>query len=1115
MLAALLPLSAVPALAAGFTENFDDSSGFVTSTPFFSDGGWDYFGITDGATGDFGGGALPAGLKPYTGFSGSFLAGMDLDAEGASVPFTIDWTGIDITGLASIEFSGDFAEFFDDPGDIDEPDFILVEYQIDGGGYLSLLSFVGADFTSSSGPFNGFFKEDTDFDGVGDGATLGNAAQTFTKSVPGTGTALDLRLTVSVDSGDEDFAVDSFSIGEAVTPSGPELVINEVMQNPAAVGDGAGEWFEVYNPTSDAVDINGWTMKDNDFDSHVINNGGPLLVPAGGYLVLGNNADSSTNGGATVDYSYGSGWFLSNSADEVVLLDGSLAEVDRIEYDNGATFPDPNGSSMALTDPTLDNNVGANWCESGTAFGDGDFGSPGAANDCYVAPPEPTAYKIHEIQGAGDTSDKVGEFVEIEGVVVGDFQGTATDDQFSGFHVQEQDDEADGDPMTSEGIFVYAPGAMDVSIGDVVTVHGTVAEFFGLTEITDVVSIVVGGTGSASASPVSLPITAQSDWEKYEGMLVMFSQDLFITEFFNYDRFGEIVLATERQYQGTQVEEPGPDALAVAAANALARVRLDDGQEDQNPEFSRHPAGGEFTLSHRFRGGDIIRDLTGVVDYAFGSYKIQPTQDAVFIQDNPRTLAPEVGGTVKVAAFNVLNFFTHLDDGTNDVCGPLAINECRGADTAEEYVRQRDKIVAGIIGLDADVVGLMEIENDILEGGLDPFGDRAHDPVLALVEALNAVAGAGTYAWNGPADYYNDYPVTNEIIYKPAVVTPVGQPVALQDLAFDGVRPYSSSPTDPVGRPPMAQTFVDSNGEKFTVVANHFKSKGSGCTDGVFDPADPGTPLWLDPGSTNGQGNCPLTRVKQAEALIDWLATDPTDSGDPDVLIIGDLNAYALEDPIDVITGAGYTNLLSFFQGLDEYTYVFDGQLGNLDHALGSSSILGQVTGTAAWHINSDEPDILDYDMSFKSDEQDLLYEPNAYRASDHDPVIVGLMLDSVPPELAVEVAPDELWPPNHKYVTVEALVTAADNSGLPVAIDLISVTSTEADCCLGYDDLPNDIVIIDDFTFDLRAERYDKMGRYYTITYMATDWAGNTTMESATIYVPHSKGLKFGGEAE
>ena len=166
-------------------------------------------------------------------------------------------------------------------------------------------------------------------------------------------------------------------------PGPGDIVINEILQNPSAVSDGLGEWFELYNASGTDIDINGWTMADNDFDSHVIANGGPLVIQYNGYLVLGINADPGTNGGAPVDYSYGGVWFLSNLADEIVLQDSALQEIDRVEYDGGPTFPDPNGAAMALRDPFSDNNLGSNWGTATTAWpgGSGDLGTPGVAND--------------------------------------------------------------------------------------------------------------------------------------------------------------------------------------------------------------------------------------------------------------------------------------------------------------------------------------------------------------------------------------------------------------------------------------------------------------------------------------------------------------------------------------------------------------------------------------------------------------------------------------------------------------------------------------------------------------------------------------------------------------
>ena len=351
-----------------------------------------------------------------------------------------------------------------------------------------------------------------------------------------------------------------FGAGDLGTPGAtntcelppPPLVINEAMQNPSAVSDSAGEWLELYNPTSADVDINGWTIADNDFDSHAINNGGPLVVPAGGYLVLGRNADSSIKGGVAVDYQY-SNFSLGNSADEIVLFDGTGIEIDRIEYDGGPVWPDPNGASMSLRDPALDNNDGANWCEAVTPYGAGDLGTPGAANICVIT-------KIHDIQGAGATSPLAGSLVTIEGIVVGDFQDGAAgvSGDLNGYFVQEEDADIDTDPATSEGIFVYDPTTFtDVAVGDVVRVTGTVSEYVtsgGASSETQLgfvgaVTIVSSGNVLPAATEVLLPYTDVTDLEAYEGMYVAFgaTEPLYIAEYFNFDRFGEMVLTPDRR----------------------------------------------------------------------------------------------------------------------------------------------------------------------------------------------------------------------------------------------------------------------------------------------------------------------------------------------------------------------------------------------------------------------------------------------------------------------------------------------------------------------------------------------------------------------------------------
>jgi len=705
------------------------------------------------------------------------------------------------------------------------------------------------------------------------------------------------------------------------------------------------------------------------------------------------------------------------------------------------------------------------------------YNTPGAPNQLYVPPPEACGDEytpIYTIQGSGMASLLDGIEVATEGIVVGDFQ-----DGKSGFFIQ--DGLGDGDAGTSDGIFVYRTNP-DVNVGDHVRVRGVVDEYYNLTEITNVSQVWLCSTGNSVApTALSLPVTNLDDFEPYEGMLVTFPQPLYISEYFNFDRYGEIVLSADRQFQPTAVYEPGsPEAAELAAANSRGRITLDDGSTWQNPDPAIHPNGSVFDLSNLFRGGDTVANVTGALDYSFDLWRIQPTQGADYVNANPRTAQPEdVGGNLKVASFNVLNYFTTLDDGVNDICGPAGDQECRGADTPEEFTRQRDKIIAALVAINADVVGLIEIENHP--------GDV---PTADLVSGLNDELGPGTYDYLATGAIGTDA-IRQAFIYKPATVSLVGGFAVLDDAAF----------TDPLGygeeksRPALAQTFMDNTtGGIFTVVVNHLKSKGSACGTPDDDPE---------------QGNCNTTRALGAQVLANWLATDPTGSGDADFLIIGDLNSYDKEDPIDALLAGGYTDLVYEFQGEYAYSYVFDGQLGYLDHALAGPGLMDEVTGTTVWHINADEPDLIDYDMSFKAPAQDALYAPDAYRSSDHDPVIVGLnVCDEIAPTAEVSLSPDTLWPVNHKYVQVVATVEATDNFDPNPTVTLVLVTSSDPEDGLGDGKTTADIEVVDGFTFNLRAERSGKgQDRVYTITYEVTDACGNSTMASATVTVPHDQG--------
>lgn len=186
-----------------------------------------------------------------------------------------------------------------------------------------------------------------------------------------------------------------------------DVIVTEIMQNPSAVSDGSGEFFEVYNTTASTINLDGWVIKDKDNDSHTIDNGGTLNINAGEYIVLSINSDSSTNGGVTAAYEY-SGMFQSNSSDEIILVENGVT-IDSVAWDNGSTFPDPNGKSMELLDVNSDNNVGANWAEALSAWtgSAGDFGSPGAQNTVANADFPPTASNVNRTPQVPSSSDLV------------------------------------------------------------------------------------------------------------------------------------------------------------------------------------------------------------------------------------------------------------------------------------------------------------------------------------------------------------------------------------------------------------------------------------------------------------------------------------------------------------------------------------------------------------------------------------------------------------------------------------------------------------------------------------------------------------------------------------
>jgi predicted extracellular nuclease len=690
--------------------------------------------------------------------------------------------------------------------------------------------------------------------------------------------------------------------------------------------------------------------------------------------------------------------------------------------------------------------------------------------------PVPTVTPIYAIQGSGATVAKTGT-VTTSGVVVGDYEGASPGQR--GFFIQAET--GDGNPATSDGIFVFEGSNADtVGLGDVVRVTGSAGENQGQSQVS-VGTIITCGTGAVSPTPVTFPVASDTSLERFEGMLVTLPQEMTVTEHFQLGRFGQVVLSQGgRLEQPTNVVAPGADALALQTANNLRKIILDDASQAQNPDpilFARD--GQPLSASNTLRGGDTATGVVGVMSYTWAgnaasgnAYRVRPlgALGGTFHFDaaNERpTSPPAVGGKTRVVGMNLLNFFNTLDTTGNNCRGGLtgAVMDCRGANTAAEFDRQWAKTVTAISGTQADVVAFMEMEND---------GYGAYSAEQFLVGKLNEADGAGTWAFvdadarTGQPDALGNDAIKVGMLYKPKVVTPVGTTAALNGTDF-----VNGGDSGPRNRPSLAQAFRDNTtGGTFIAVANHLKSKGSACDE---------------PEAADGQGNCNEVRKRSAQLLADWLATDPTRTGDPDVLILGDMNSYAKEDPITTLEKAGFTNLIEQRNGREAYSYAFDGQWGYLDHALGSASINSQVTGVGDWHINADEPSILDYNTEFKTPAQvTSLYAPDEFRISDHDPVVVGLDLTNADPVVGSVTGP-----------------TAAVSVGSPVGV---SAPFTDAD---RLDTHTARIAWGDGSTTDgtitggtVSGSHVYSAAGIYTVTVTVTDQWGHADSSTSTVVV-------------
>jgi predicted extracellular nuclease len=609
---------------------------------------------------------------------------------------------------------------------------------------------------------------------------------------------------------------------------------------------------------------------------------------------------------------------------------------------------------------------------------------------------EPPVTRISAIQGSGDQSPLVGQKVTVSAVVTAHMPG------LSGFFVQEEAADSDGDAATSEGVFVYYgnanPGVDESTVGKRVQISASVSEFRNQTQLSAITDFVVRGA-AVLPEPVriALPVSDMGQWERLEGMRVEVVSAtaggrLVVSDNRTLGRYGNVTLSADTPLaQYTEVNAPSVAGYATYVQTLQrSQIILDDRSGAQNPESVPGRGGLPLSASNTLRAGDGVDRVIGVLDQFFDaaasepyltSYRVQPTQTPQFTgaaRPSAAELQQAVGAaTLKIASANVLNFFnlTGATSGSSQVMfnTPLGNQQgIRGANSIAELGRQRAKIVANLLGLGADVYGLMEVQNNgfgpgsaiqDLADALNASADKPAGAVYAVVkapfsEAAGTVPGAGTDA------------ITVAILYRSDRVTPVGGAAVPNVSTYDAFNGSIGG-----ARVPIAQTFaVGGSTEQFTLVVNHFKSKGS--VLGGAGNAD----------AFDGQGANNAARVKTAQQLSNWLATRPTGATSPHVVLVGDFNAYAKEDPITTLETGGYVKVS---QGL---SYAFDGMWGSLDHVLVSTSLQPSVGRAVKWAINAEEPEVLDYNVEFKSlDQQASFYAPTAYRSSDHNPILLGL----------------------------------------------------------------------------------------------------------------------------
>ncbi|MFJ3959029.1 ExeM/NucH family extracellular endonuclease [Arthrobacter sp. NPDC090010] len=813
-------------------------------------------------------------------------------------------------------------------------------------------------------------------------------------------------------------------VNTVAAPGTSAVVIDEAYLSGGSAGAAfKNKFVELYNSSDAAITLDGWSLQYRSATGTAAPNSVTALkgsIPAKGtFLIKGasNSATSTAPELPSADLDAPS-FNPSGTSGTIVLAKqataisglgtGSQVEpanvADLLGYGSSNTY-----EVKAATAPSSNTDVKSlnrsNHADSNDNSADFSLSSnitPTPSGGTGTPDPEPTPtptpggdVTIADIQGAGDASPLVGQNVTTKGKVTARYASGG----LNGYYVQTPGtggDLTEQNHKASDAVFVYSPSTVgSVAIGDYVQLNGTVSEYFGQTQLNVTSASGLSKLNEAApevkATHFTLPASPAFK-ESLEGMLLAPEGDFTVSDNYYVNQYGELSL-TSGKTPATQPNAVAPygtaENQAVAADNAARSIKLDDGATTNflsNATTKALPI-PYLTAADPVRVGSPVTFKTNVIlGYGNNDWRFEPldqltpanadtVQPASF--GNTRADVPNaVGGDLKLASFNVLNFFPTTGDQltgctyyTDRDGAPVTVKggcDARGAADAANYKRQLDKTVAAINGSGADIVTLMEMENSA------KFGKNRDDALSKLVTALNAAA-PGTWDYvRSPSTLpplADEDVIRTAFIYKKAVAEPVGESIIHNDTTAFAL-----------ARKPLAQVFKPVGGtaaQEFIAVANHFKSKSSAATPDDTD---------------KGQGASNLARVAQSKSLLGFVDSLEKSKGTDKVFLIGDFNAYSKEDPINVLTDAGFVDQdgkAKNADGSQKHSYLFSGLVGSLDHILASPTADAMVNGADIWNINSVES--IAHEYSRWNYNVTNFYEPNQFRTSDHDPVIVGV----------------------------------------------------------------------------------------------------------------------------